>query len=186
MPNLKTLEIETGEFEVGKMVAPALERAVFITGGLSKSAGKGIATADMPNIKHLEIYYGTEDYGGACSIKEVRPLLERGDLRHLEYLGLENSEFADEIAKAIPGSKVIKTLKTLDLSKGTMTDVGAKALGAHKDALAHLECLDLSENFLSKEGIDAVKGICKQVITSGQQEPDDWGDELHYYCQITE
>jgi uncharacterized protein (TIGR02996 family) len=186
VPNLKVLEIETGEFEVGKMVAPALERAVFITGGLSKSCGKGLATAEMPEIRHLEIYYGTENYGGTCSIKEVRPLLERGDLAHLEYLGLKNSEFANELAREVGGAKVVKHLKTLDLSLGTMTDDGARALADAKASLAHLECLDLRDNFLTKEGVKLVKGLCKQVLTDGQQTPYDYGDELHYYVSISE
>ena len=187
VPNLKILEIETGEFEVGAMDAPNLERAIFITGGLSKSCGKNIATAKMPKIKHLELYYGTDEYGGDCTVKEVRPLIDRTDLTHLEYLGLKNSEFADDIAKAVGGSKILKTLKVLDLSLGTMTDEGAKALAAAKDSLKHLEVLDLTRNYLTKEGIALVKGLAKKVITDKQEKPDSWGEgELHYYCQITE
>jgi len=187
VPNLRVLEIESGEFDVGKMVAPALERAIFLTGGLSKACGKHIAAAAMPKIKHLEIYYGSDNYGGHCSVKEVRPLLDRGDLKHLEYLGLKNSMFADDIAKALPGAKVLKTLKTLDLSLGMMTDAGAAALAAAKDSLAHLECLDVHRNFLSKKGVAAIKGICKKVISSEQETADDWGDgELHYYVSISE
>jgi Ran GTPase-activating protein (RanGAP) involved in mRNA processing and transport len=119
-------------------------------------------------------------------VKQIRPLLDRTDLKNLQYLGLKNSEFADEIAKALVGAKVLKGLKTLDLTKSTLTDEGAKALVAAKDSLAHLECLDLSENFLTKAGAKMVKGICKKVIVDGQQEPDDWDDEPHYFCQITE
>jgi hypothetical protein len=169
------------------MVAPALERFILITGGLSSSCGKGIATATMPKIKHLEIYYGTDNYGGTCTLKDVKPLLDRTDLTNLEYLGLKNSEFADEIAKAVGSSKIVKKLKTLDLSLGTMTDEGALALAASKANLAHLECLDLTRNFLSAKGIAAVKGICKKVITADQEKADDWGDgELHYYVRISE
>lgn len=186
VPNLRTLEIETGEFEVGKMVAPALERAVFITGGLSKSCGKGIATATMPNIKHLEIYYGAEDYGAGCSVKEVEPLLNRTDLPKLEYLGLKNSEFANDIAGALAGAKVLKTVKTLDLSLGTMTDEGARALANAKSSLQHLECLDLTRNYLSKEGIKLVKGICKKVITSAQEAGDEDGEDVYRYVAIAE
>ena len=184
VPNLKTLEIETGEFDVGKMVAPALERAIFITGGLSTSCGKNIATAVMPKIRHLEVYYGSDNYGGECTIKEVKPLLDRTDLGKLEYLGLKNSMFADEIAKHIGGAKVIKTLKTLDLSLGTMSDEGAFALAAAKDRLAHLEVLDLTRNYLTKDGIKAVKGICPKVITADQE--DDGGDPEDRYVRISE
>jgi hypothetical protein len=186
VPNLRVLEIETGEVDVGKMVAPALERFVLITGGLPKSCGKNVATATMPKIKHLEIYYGTDNYGGDCTIKEVKPLLDRGDLTKLEYLGIKNCEFADDVARAIGGCKIVKGIKTLDLSLGTMTDEGAKALAAAKDSLAHLECLDLTRNYLTKAGIDAVKTICKKVITAGQEKAEEYDGEPHYYVSITE
>jgi uncharacterized protein (TIGR02996 family) len=186
VPNLKILEIESGEFDVGAMDAPNLERAIFITGGLTKACGKNIATADMPKIKHLEIYYGDDNYGGDCSVKEVKPLLDRTDLEDLEYLGLKNSMFANDIAKAIGGAKILKGLKTLDLSLGAMTDEGAEALAAAKGSLAHLECLDLTRNFLTKKGIAAVKSICKKVVTEKQEEADGDGDETYYYVSIAE
>ncbi|HET9992540.1 MAG TPA: hypothetical protein VFQ65_28600, partial [Kofleriaceae bacterium] len=186
VPHLRVLEIESGEFEVGAMDAPALERAIFITGGLTKSCAKNIAKANMPKIKHLEIYYGDDNYGGDCTVKEVKPLLDRTDLTDLEYLGLKNSMFANDIAKALPGAKILKGLKTLDLSLGTMTDEGAEALVAAKASLAHLECLDLTRNFLTKKGIAAVKGICKKVVTEKQEEADADGDETHYYVSIAE
>jgi uncharacterized protein (TIGR02996 family) len=182
VPGLKILEIETGEFDVGKLNAPNLERAIFITGGMTKSCGKNIATGTMPKIKHLEIYYGTDDYGGDCSVQEVIPLLGRTDLPKLEYLGIKNSEFANDIAAAVVGSKLVKQLKVLDLSLGTMTDEGAQALAAGKSSLAHLECLDLTRNYLTKDGIKAVKGICAKVITDKQEEAD--GD--YRYVSITE
>jgi uncharacterized protein (TIGR02996 family) len=179
VPKLRVLEIETGEFDVGKMVAPSLERAIFITGGLSQSCGTNLATATMPAIKHLEIYYGDKNYGGDCSVEQVLPLLGRTDLPQLEYLGLKNSRFADDIAGAIVGSKLVKQLKTLDLSLGVMTDDGARALAAGKSALAHLECLDLTRNYLTADGIKAVKGICKKVITAEQEEPSDDPDDRY-------
>jgi len=186
VPNLTTLDIETGDFEVGKMVAPALEKARFITGGLSKSCGKNLATATMPNIEHLEIYYGTEDYGGTCTVKEVAPLLARTDLPKLRYLGLKNSEFANDIARALGGAKIVKHLTTLDLSLGTLTDEGAAALAAIAPQLSHLETLDLTHNYLTKAGIALVKNLCKNVVVKDQQKPDAWDDELHYYAAVRE
>ena len=60
----------------------------------------------------------------------------------------------------------------------------AKRVGVNS---SDLECLDLTHNYLTKDGINAVKGICKKVVTEDQQKADDWGDgELHYYCAITE
>lgn len=186
VPKLRELEIESGDFEVGKMVAPGLERAVFVTGGLSKACGRAIAKATMPKIRHLEIYYGDSNYGAGCSIADVRPLLARTDLPELRYLGLENAEFTDDIARALPKAKVLAGLETLDLSQGTLTDAGAAALAAAKPALGHLKCLDLSDNFLTKDGIKAVKGLCAKVVTKNQREPFDWDDEDRYYVSVGE
>ena len=188
VPNLQILEIESGDFDVGAMDAPNLERAIFVTGGLSKACGKHIATAKMPKVKHLEIYYGTDNYGGTCTLKEVAPLLERTDLKNLTYLGLKNSEFANDIAKAVVGSKLVRQLKVLDLSLGTMTDEGAQALADGKAALKHLEVLDLTRNYLTKAGIKLVAGLCKKVITDRQEKADDGDgdDEIYYYTAVAE
>ena len=187
VPNLVDLKIEAGEFELGTIELPNLEKAIFETGGLSKSAGKAIANAKIPKIKHLEVYYGTDEYGGNCSIKDVKPLLARTDLKHLTYLGLKNSEFANDIAKALDGAKILKQLKTLDLSLGTLNDEGAASLAAIKDQLKHLEVLDLTRNFLTKTGIAAVKGLAKNVITKSQEQADDSGDgEVYYYVAVAE
>ena len=116
----------------------------------------------------------------------MRPLLARTDLRNLDYLGLKNSAFANDIARALAGANVLKTLKTLDLSLGTVTDEGAQELAAARKSLQHLECLDLRGNYLSADGIKAVEGLCRKVLIAEQKEPDDWGDELHYYVSVSE
>ena len=187
VPNLQDFEIEAGEFDVGDMDLPLLERAIFKTGGLAKSSAKAIVAAKIPKIKHLEIYFGTEEYGGNCSVKEVVPLLARTDLPSLTYLGLKNSEFTNDIANALIGAKILKQLKTLDLSLGTLTDDGAAALVRAKAELKHLDVLDLTHNYLTKDGVSLVKSLAKKVITDDQQKADESSDgEKHYYVAITE
>lgn len=187
---LTTLEIETGELEVGEpgqMTAPALERAIFITGGMSPSCARGIATARIPAIQHLEIYYGDPNYGGTATIDDVRPLLDRDDLTKLRYLGLKNSMFANELARLVGHAKVIRNLETLDLSLGAMTDEGAKLLAESAAGLAHLKTLNLTRNFLTPAGIELVKTICPTVLTDGQEEPYVRGNgEVSYFVSIAE
>lgn len=187
VPNLQTLEIETGELEVGTVVAPKLERAVIITGGLTASCARGLATAQFPNIQHLEIYYGDPNYGGNATIEDVMPLLERGDLAKLRYLGLKNAMFANELARLVPRAKVTQSLETLDLSLGAMTDEGAKYLAESAPALAHLKTLNLNRNFLTSAGIDLVKKICPNVLTEGQEKPYERSNgELRYFVSVAE
>ena len=190
VPHLKTLEIETGELEVGEpgqLNAPALERAVFVTGGMSPSCARGIATAQIPNIQHLEIYYGDPNYGGNATVDDVTPLLDRSDLTKLRYLGLKNSMFANEIARLVGNAKVIKGLETLDLSLGAMTDEGAKFLAESAAGLAHLKTLNLTRNFLTSAGIELVKNLCPTVLTDGQEKPYERSNgELRYFVSVAE
>ncbi len=183
---LRTFEIESGHFEVGEMRAPNLSRAVFITGGLTHSCARDIARAQIPNIEHLEIYYGTPDYGGSASLADVAPLLARTDLPRLKTLGLENAMFTNEIAAALGDAPVLKTLTTLNLSQGTLTDEGARSLVEHKASLAHLRTLDLSSSFLTSEGVELVSGLCPEVLVDDQREPWDWAEEPIYYVSISE
>jgi uncharacterized protein (TIGR02996 family) len=173
VPNLATLKIHAGSFSLGNIQAPSLVRAEFITGGLSKAAAKSIAKASWPKIEYLDVYYGDDQYGGDASIADVRPLLDRKDLTALRHLGLMNSMFADELADAIGGANVIRGLRELDLSHGIMTDDGARALAATRDKLAHLEVLNVSENYLTRDGIKALKGCAKKVIADSQKDDDD-------------
>jgi uncharacterized protein (TIGR02996 family) len=182
VPSLRTIEIETGEFDVGKMDAPSLERAVFITGGLSSACCKNIAKAKIPKIQHLEIYFGSDNYGGDSKVEDIASLLARTDLENLRYLGLKNSEFSDDIARALVDAKILAGLKTLDLSLGTMSDEGARALADAKDKLAHLDVLDLTRNYLTDEGKKLVKGLCAKVITNEQEE----GEDDDRYVAISE
>ncbi len=173
VPNLKTFLIEAGSFTLGKIDAPELKRAIFKTGGLSADSGKSIATMKAPALEHLEIYYGDDNYGGDCTVKQVKPLLDRTDLPALRHLGLMNAEFADDICDALPKSKLLPQLAVLDLSLGCMTDAGAAKLVAHKDAFKHLDEIILDENYLTPAAVKSLKGLCKKVTASEQKDDDD-------------
>jgi uncharacterized protein (TIGR02996 family) len=172
VPKLKTFEIESGEFEVGELDAPSLERAVFITGGLTQSCGRDILAGKLPNLRHLEVYFGDENYGASCAADDVVPFLARTDLPRLEYLGLKNAAFQDDLVRLLAGARLLASVKTLDLSKGVLTDDGARMLLGLKRELANVECLDLRENFLSLEVAKTLAGLCPRVLTDNQKTSD--------------
>ena len=183
-PALSVFEVEAGSFTLGKIDLPRLRRAVFRTGGLSAESGTAIATARWPKLEYLDLYFGDEDYGGECSVEHVQPLLDRTDLKSLRHLGLTNAMFADDLCAALPGARILKQLRELDLSGGLMTDHGARTLAANRSAFAHLERLDVSDNYLSKAAIKALKGIAKKVVTEGQK--DDEGDPEMRWVSVGE
>ncbi len=180
LPNLREVAIEAGSFTLGTIDAPELTKAVFETGGLAKASAKSIAKIAAPKLAHLDVYFGDPEYGGEATAKDIAPLLARRDLPALRHLGLKNAMFADELCRMIPGAALLPQLRTLDLSLGTLSDEGAALLAAHPKAFAHLELLDLRENYLSRDGAKLVKGLAKKVDTSEQKQIEDDDPEWRY------
>jgi uncharacterized protein (TIGR02996 family) len=173
VPRLRSLIVQGGEFELGTIELPELTRAEFRTGGLSAASAKAIARATWPRIEHLEVWYGDDNYGGTATLDDVAALLARSDLPKLISLGLKNTAFTDALCGALPTARVLAQLTRLDLSMGIMTDEGAAVLAAHRDAFKHLAVLDVSDNYLTKTGIAALKGVAKSVISTAQRDDDD-------------
>ncbi len=173
VPQLRSLIVQGGEFETGPIDLPALTHAEFRTGGLSAASAKAIAAAKWPQIEHLEIWYGDDNYGGTAKVSDVAALLARTDLPKLTSLGLRNTELTDALCGVLPSARLLPQLRRLDLSMGTLTDEGAAVLAAHRDAFKHLATLDVSDNYLSKDGLAALKGLAKAVVSTDQRDDDD-------------
>jgi uncharacterized protein (TIGR02996 family) len=181
VPGLRTLITQGGSsqsamgggFQLGKIELPNLAHAEFRTGGLEKANARAIATAAIPSIEHLDIWYGDDNYGGNATVKDVELLLGRTDLPKLRHLGLMNSELADALPEALVKSKLLPQLRELDLSMGCMTDNGARAIAENKSAFQHLEKLNLSLNYISTAAIATLKGVAKNVDTSKQRADED-------------
>ncbi|HSK01883.1 MAG TPA: WGR domain-containing protein [Kofleriaceae bacterium] len=178
VPGLRTLITQGGGLTLGKIELPNLAHAELRTGGLSRANARAMATAAIPNIEYLDIWYGDDNYGGDATIKDVELLLGRTDLPALRHLGLMNSEFADALPEALARSRLLPQLRELDLSMGTMTDAGARAIAEHRDAFKHLDRLNVSINYLSKAGVAALKGVAKN-LEAGQQRADEDPEYRH-------
>ncbi|MDQ3370899.1 MAG: TIGR02996 domain-containing protein, partial [Myxococcota bacterium] len=173
LPRLRHLIVQGGTFDLGTIEHPTLERLEVRTGGLSAVNAAALTAARCPALRHLDVWYGTENYGWDGSFAAVEPLLARTDLPALRHLGLRNAEFTDEACRALVTSPLLRQLEVLDLSLGTLSDDGAQTLAAHRDALRHLRVLDVSKSFLTDAGRAVLRGICAQVIDTEQQDADD-------------
>lgn len=172
---------------LGNIVAPHLEKLVHVSSGLDKSVPVDIGKASLPELRHLELYFGKDDYGNNGSVKHLAGILEGKGLPRLEYLGLVNSEWEADLLKAVAKSPILKRLKTLDLSKGVLFREGAALLLEHAAAFRHLELLDLSENYFEKEQAKAIQKAIPCAKVDDQREVDDWdGEEAYRYCAIGE
>ncbi len=98
------------------------------SGGLGADVLRQLCRAKFPSLEHLELWLGIENYGGDCQVNDLQPILKGKLFPRLKYLGLRNSEIADEIAGVIVNAPVVRQIETLDLSLGTLTDEGAVAL----------------------------------------------------------
>jgi len=185
-PNLEELRVRGGSHLVLNPSAhTGLLRLTIETGGMPVEVLRNIASSSFPNLEHLELWLGTDEYGWTGSLEDVLPLLEVGRFPKLKTLGLRNSEIADGIAKAVANAPVLDQLESLDLSLGTMTDVGAEFLIA-SERVRRLAKLNLHRNYLTAATIPRLNGLGPAVDTGGQEAPYEYSGESHYYVAVGE
>lgn len=185
-PGLIEVGTRGGEgLSLGSLLLPKLRKLVVEAGGLPRSVVQQVATANLPELEHLELWLGTDEYGGDSTAEDVRAILNAGGFPKLNYLGLRNSCIADEVAKQIADSTLVPQLEVLDLSMGTLTDAGAEAL-ASAGNLGHLHKLDIHHHFVSKDGIAKLGSLGIAIDASDEQEADEYGDETYYFVAVSE
>ncbi len=175
-PHLEHLGIRGGNgLSLGRVSLPKLRSLVIEAGGLSAEVVREVMSAELPELEHLELYLGTEDYGATSTPEDFAPLLGGELFPRLKYLGLKNNDRQDEVAQVLAQAQVLQGLDVLDLSMGTLTDEGAAALIA-SPLVAKLKKLDVSHHWCSDEMVAKLKALPIEVDASEQQEADedDW------------
>jgi hypothetical protein len=129
---------------------PGLRELAFESGGLPADIVGAVGESNLPNLNHLELWLGTDTYGGDATVDDLAAILAGANTPALTYLGLRDAEIADEVAAALAGAAVVGRLHTLDVSLGMLSDVGGAALLAGQP-LTHLRRLDLHHHFLTAE-----------------------------------
>ena len=129
---------------------PGLRELAFESGGLPSDIVRAVGESELPNVAHLELWLGTDNYGGDATVPDLASILAGANTPSLTYLGLRDSEIIDEVAAAVAGASVVGRLQTLDLSLGMLSDVGAAALLSGQP-LTHLRKLDLHHHFLTAD-----------------------------------
>ena len=152
-----------------------LQHLVVETGGLDRQVVHDILSGHLPAITHLELWLGTSDYGGTVATEDLAPLLTGTLFPLLRYLGLRDSEIADEVAAAVALSPIIDQIEVLDLSLGILTDRGAATL-LKSPSLHQLKKLDLHHHYLSQNMMDQLRALPITVDLSDARgdDEDDW------------
>lgn len=163
----------------------ALKSLTIETGGLERAIFNEVINAKFPALEHLELYLGEENYGGTVTVSDMRPLLSGQLFPRLRYLGLRNSEIADEIAKIIGTAPILDRVLTLDLSLGNLSDEGGEAL-LGSERLKRLRTLDLHHHYLSDDMADRLKLGYPNADLSDQKTADKDGDDVYRYIAVSE
>jgi hypothetical protein len=162
-----------------------LKTLIVETGGMDRSVVHDVLRSHLPALEHLELWTGSEDYGGNCTVEDFAPLFTENLFPNLRYLGLRDSEFTNDLATALSQSPLLERLRVLDLSLGTLDDIGAAAL-LNCPAVRRLEKLDLHYHFCSEEMMQRLQALGIEIDVSERQEPDRWDGEERRFVAVSE
>lgn len=187
-PNLEHFGVRGGDgLSIGSPQHEHLKSLVIQTGGLDAGIVHALTTAHLPQLEHLELWLGTDDYGGTTTVQDLEPILSGRLFPKLRSLGLCDSDIADQVAQAVALAPVLERIRVLDLSLGTLGDEGAQAL-LSSPLVAKLEKLDIHYHFCSDETVEQLKAALPnvEVDASDSQKPDLHGGESYRYVAVGE
>jgi predicted DNA-binding WGR domain protein len=176
-PQLEHYRARGGQgLDLGRIKHEHLKSLAIEASNLAAEVARAVGASSLPALEHLELWLGTSAYGADTTADDLKGILTGKGLPALRYLGLCNSEIADDIAKAVARAPVLGRLRVLDLSLGTLSDEGAKALLA-APGVSKLEKLDIHHHYVSQGTVEQLKGLGIQVDADEPQEADEYGGE---------
>jgi hypothetical protein len=180
-PSLEVLRVRGGNgLSLGALDAPALTTLIVEAGGLPGAVLSQVCGARLPNLEHLELWLGSENYGSDHTVDDLMPILSGRLFPKLRYLGLRDCEYTDDVARALAEAPVLSQLETLDLSMGTFGDDGANALLASAQ-VKKLRKLDVSHHYMTPEVAEQLAALGPEVVANDPQGPDE-----DRYIQVSE
>jgi len=148
------------------------------SGGLPGDLLQDIFAADLPELEHLELWLGSENYG-AADVNALTTLLQGGLFPKLRYLGLRNYDQIDALTPMLASAPILERIATLDLSLGNLSDDGAAHLISAADTLKKLDQVDLHHHFLTNEVIEQIRNSGIQANVAQQLQADDGYRYIH-------
>ncbi len=183
LPNLKELTIKgSTDLELGEISHENLEALEIICGGLPTDIIEQITKAKLPNLKKLNLYLGSENYGFDGNEETIKKLLADSNFPKLEYLGINDSEIQDEVTKVVLSSKYMEQISTLDLSNGTLSDKGGELLCETLPKYPNIKMVDLHFHYLSNEMMKKLAELSVSINMEEQNKASKYGR----YAMLTE
>lgn len=189
-PKLEYLKVRGGEhLSLGTVLHNRLQKLVIESGGMDSEVLEQAHLANIPELTHLELWLGDENYGCTIGPDDIAAFLN--GLGHqfpkLTYLGLRNYYLSDDLAATIAKTELPASLITLDLSNGNLSDAGAEALLA-SDKLSQLTTLDLHYHFMSDEMMAKLRAAdnLPTLNLDDQNEAEVYDDKVYRYIFVSE
>ncbi len=168
---LELLHLKSGAGgTLGELDLPRLRTLIRESGGLAASEITAITTASWPKLRHLEIWFGSPNYGGDSTVASIRSILDAKNVPRLRHLGIVNCTWVEDAIDALAHSKILPQLHSLDLSKGILARRGVALFREHAAAFRHLASIDLTHNLLASEEAEQIRDVLDNVIVCDQRE----------------
>ncbi|HVH97903.1 MAG TPA: hypothetical protein VM869_04310 [Enhygromyxa sp.] len=178
-PNLVDLCLRGGQILLGEVEHPRLESLFIHTSGISRSSLERLVNCKLPALRRLTVWFGSRDGRVNETAEALAPLLVGDGLPGLELLGLGNSGAQDEIAESLSHAAILDRLRIVDMSRGTMTELGARSILKSAARFRRLERLDLRDNYLTAQDCAALRSVLGDVVLlDSQRTPRDWSTVL--------
>jgi hypothetical protein len=180
-PDLESLRVRGGTgLSFSTVRHDHLRELAVETGGLPRSTIREICLCDFPALEHLELLLGESNYGFDGSVEDLQPLLSGRLFPRLKWLGLMNSEIANEIAAVVVNAPLVTRLEHLDLSLGNMDGEGFRSLSGLA-AATNLRSLNLSHHYASEEDVVGLTKslICQVTAEDERESEDEWRPIVH-------
>jgi len=163
-PHLEIIQIRGGDgLQFSQLQHDNLKAIIIECAGLNRQTIAQICALELPALQHLELWLGNNRYGRNSSIDDLMPIISGELFPTLSYLGLRNSEYSNDIARALVSTPAIKFINILDLAMGTLSDEGAEAL-LNCSYVNKLDILNLTHNYLSAAMIGRLSELDCQLI----------------------
>jgi len=175
-PRLEVLRVRGGNsLKFSQIRHESLHTLIVEAGGLSRSVIREICRCEFPNLQHLELWLGVENYGWDGGVEDLQPILAGARFPKLTSLGLRNSEIVDDIAPVVVNAPILAQLQVLDLSNGTLSDVGAQALLNLPTTIPLME-LNLTHHFMTDSMVKRLQEqlSCCVIADDGQDPNEEW------------
>lgn len=189
-PKLEVLKIRGSEgLSLGTLSHPRINTLIIESGGLSKNVLEQTHLSNLPELTHLELWLGDNNYGCDITADELRAFFNGLSDRFpkLRYLGLRNYYLSDDLAEVVGELGAPINISTLDLSNGNLSNKGAEALLKSK-GLLHLKLLDLHHHYLSDDMMTKVSTTkpAEAVNLDDQNIADEYDGEIYRYIFVSE